>query len=322
MDKAKKLPENLYDIIIIGGGAAGFTAGLYAARGGMKVRLIESLSIMGQAAMTDMIENYPGVETSNGYDLISTFKKQAEHFGLECGTGTVKSVSAIEDHGIKAWRVEDENGAHEALSVIVASGASARKLGVPGEEEFLGKGVSYCATCDAAFFREKDIVVVGGGNTAVEEALFLTKFGKKVTVVHRRDRLRAIDLVKERAAANDKMEFVWDSVVEEVCGDALVEKVKVRNLKTDKVSDILCDGVFVFVGWIPNTGFIKDVVEMDDNGAVIIDLDMKTSAEGIFAGGDCCRKLLKQVVTACGDGATAAFAAQQYVDELKGIAYK
>jgi thioredoxin reductase (NADPH) len=321
MQQEKNMPEGVYDIVIIGGGPAGLTAGLYAARGRMRALLIESLAVMGQATMTETIENYPGVENAGGFSLISTFKKQAETFGLECCQGTVRGLSLREKEGISVWQVESDNGTWEALSVVIASGARSRKLGVAGEEEFLGKGVSYCATCDGAFFRGKNIVVVGGGDTAVEEALFLTKFGGKVTLVHRRERLRAAKILQERAFANKKMEFIWESVVEGINGGEKVEKISVRNIKTGGKTDVPCDGVFVFAGWEPNTGFAEAAAELDKKGYIVTDSEMRTSRDGVFAAGDCREKRLKQVVTACGDGATAAFSAQHYVEELKGTAY-
>ena len=298
------------------------TAGLYAARARMNALLVESLSVMGQATMTDMIENYPGVEKASGFELLSIFRKQAESFGLKFSQGTVKSVSKDGGQGRPVWRVEDENGVREALSVILVTGASPKKLGVPGEEEFIGKGVSYCATCDGAFFRGKDIVVVGGGDTAVEEAIFLTRFGRKITIIHRRDRLRAAKIVQERALANDKIEFAMEAVVEEISGGEKVESVTLRNVRTGEKSGMPCDGVFIFAGWKPNTDFLAGTVDLDEKGCIVIDGGMATSAEGIFAAGDCCRKSLHQVVTACGDGATAASSAQHYVEELKGTAYK
>lgn len=316
------MPEGIYDIIIIGGGPAGLTAGLYAARGRMNALLLESFVIAGQVTMTEMIENYPGVEKITGLDLISAFKKQVEMFGLECRQATVKGISRSKEEGMPVWLVEDENGVRKTLSVIVASGARPRKLQVPGEEELFGKGVSYCATCDGAFFRDKNIVVVGGGDTAVEEALFLTRFGKKVTLIHRRDRLRAAKILQERAFSSKKMEFVWNSAVEGIIGGEKVEKIKVKNLKTGEKDDISCDGVFLYIGWHPNTDFLKGTVELDEKDRIIVDNEMKTSQEGIFAGGDCCKKHLHQIITACGDGAVAAFSAQRYVEELKGVAYK
>lgn len=314
--------NELYDVIIIGGGPAGLTAGMYAARGRMNVLLVESLSVMGQATMTEMIENYPGVAKTSGFELVDTFKKQAEGFGLVCRTGTAAGISQVKTGGFDAWRVETDDGVYESLSLIIASGARPQKLGIPGERELTGKGVSYCATCDAPFFRNKEVMVVGGGNTAVEEALFLAKFVSKVTIVHRRDRLRATKIVQERALAEKKIDLVLESVAEEVLGRDKVEGVRVRDLKTGAVSEMRADGVFVFIGWSPNTDFLKGKIELDKHGCVKADAGMATSLPGIFACGDCTAKLLHQVVTACGDGATAAYAAQQYVDELKGVAYK
>lgn len=315
------LPVGAYDIIIVGGGPAGLTAGIYASRARLNALLLESFSVMGQVTMTEAVENYPGIEKVSGFDFISTLKKQATSFGLKSQEGTVKSIKKVEEAGTSLWQVEDGKGAHKALSVIIASGASPKRLGVPGEKEFLGRGISYCATCDGAFFRDKDIVVVGGGDTAVEEALFLTRFGSKVTLIHRRDRLRATKILEERAKANKKMEFVLESVLEEISGTETVEKVKVKNINTGKHAEIPCKGVFLFVGWQPNTDFVKGLVKLDEKGNILVDKDMKTSQEGIFAGGDCCTKKLHQIVTASGDGAVAAYSAQHYVEILKGTAY-
>lgn len=316
-----KMPEGIYDLVIIGGGPAGLAAGIYASRARMNVIMLESLSVMGQAMMTDTIENYPGVEKASGYDMISTFKKQAEKFGLLIKSATVKDLSEFKENGLDIFNVSTDNGVYRALSVITASGASPKKLGVPGESEFIGKGVSYCATCDAAFFRGKDILVVGGGDTAVEEALFLTKFARKVTLIHRRDRLRASKILQERIMGSDKVSFIWDSVIEKIEGDEKVEKVTLKNVVSGVISEVRSDGVFVFAGWQPNTGFLKDMVEMDDHACVKVDPAMRTSRAGIFAAGDCCSKALHQVVTAAGDGATASFSAQKYVDALKGEEY-
>jgi len=316
------IPENVYDVVIIGGGPAGFTAGLYAARARMKTLIIESLSVMGQATMTDEIENYPGIEKTGGFDLVNKMKDQALSFGAETLSLTVENIRVVEKGETKLWVVNCGTKEIEALSIIVATGASPRKLNAPGEEEFTGRGVSYCATCDAAFFKEKDVVVVGGGNAAIEEAIFLTKFVRKITVVHRRDRLRASKVVQERAFANKKMEFVWDSVVEEIAGSGKVERVRIKNVKTEEDSELVCDGVFVFTGWIPNTAFIEDLIELGEKKHVITDENMATNKPGIFAGGDCRQRPLNQVITACSDGAIAAQSAQHYVETLKGTAYE
>ena len=323
MEKSKKeMPEGVYDIAIIGAGPAGLTAGIYAARADMKTVMIESLSIMGQLTMTDEIENYPGVEKTGGFDLISVMKNQAVSFGLTCFSGTVDNIDSRQDGDLTVWEIKYGEEKVEALSVIIASGARPRKLGVPGEGKYSGMGVSYCATCDGAFFRDKDIMVVGGGNTAIEEALFLTRFAKKVTVIHRRDRLRATKVVQERAFASDKMEFIWDSVVEEISGEGKVEKICVKNIKTGKKEECLADGIFIFTGWDPNTGFLEDKVELDEKGKLVTDETMETAQKGVFACGDCRRRPLNQVVTACADGAIAAQSAQLYVERLKGTAYE
>jgi len=318
----KKFAENIYDIAIIGGGPAGLTAGLFASRARMKTVLIESLSVMGQATMTDVIENYPGIERIGGFELLENMKKQATGFGLNRVEGTVTKISSREEEGTVVWQAETGSGGYEALSLIIASGACPKELGVPGEDDFIGRGVSYCATCDAAFFKDKDIVVVGGGNTAVEEALFLTKFGKKVTLIHRRDRLRASKIVQERAFSNDKLEFVLDSVVERISGGDKVEKVLVKDVKTEKDQEIPCDGVFIFAGWKPNTDFIEGILDLGEKKHITVDENMRTGCKGIFACGDCCKRPLHQVITACGDGAIAAQSAQHYVEELKGTAYE
>ena len=308
-----------YDIVIIGGGPAGMTAGIYAARARMKTLLIESISVMGQAMMTEMIENYPGVTEVSGFALVETFKTQARSFGLEIRQDTVVTVKKSD---AAEWLVESETARYETNAVIIATGARAKKLQVPGEEKFTAKGVSYCGTCDGAFFKEKHIAVIGGGDTAVEEALFLTKFGRQITIIHRRERLRAAKILQERAERHEKIKFIFDSIVEEIKGTGTVDEIVIKNVKTGEKQDLVCDGVFIFVGWEANTGFLKNVVELSDKNGIITDEEMKTSARGIFAAGDCRKKLLHQVITACGDGAVAAYTAGQYVDEVKGTVYK
>ena len=318
----KTFPENIYDILIIGGGPAGLTAGIYAARAGMKTLMTESLSVMGQATMTDLIENYPGIDQTGGFELVSRMKEQAKKFGLECRQDGVERISSRMEGDVKVWQASAGKETFEALTLVVATGASPGKLGVPGEEELCGKGVSYCATCDGAFFREKDIAVVGGGNTAIQEALFLTKFARKVTVIHRRDRLRAVKVLADKADANDKIEFIWSSVVEEILGSGKVENLRIKNVKTEEVSSLHCDGIFIFTGWKANTKFLEGLLKADESGLILVDENMSTSEGGIFACGDCCKRPLQQVITACGDGAIAAESARIYVEELKGIAYK
>jgi thioredoxin reductase (NADPH) len=313
---------NVYDVIIIGGGPAGLTAAIYASRARLKTLLVESITLPGQAVITSDIENYPGFpKVLSGFDLMNKFKKQAEKFGAEFKTGDVKDIKKCKKEAKKAWEVDLGEEKISSLSVIVASGARPKKLGIAGEDNFRGKGLSYCAVCDAAFFKGKNVALIGGGDTAIEEALFLTKFADKVTVIHRRDRLRATKILEERAFADKKIEFIWDSVATQVVGEKRVKALKIKNLKTGEEKDFPCEGIFVFVGYAPNTGFLKGEVVLDGNGYVIADEDMKTSAKGVFAAGDARKKLLRQVVTATGDGATAAFSARLYVEELKGVQY-
>jgi len=300
-----------YDVIIIGGGPAGLTAGIYTSRARLKTLLIESFSVPCQAVTTDHIENYPGFpEGINGFELVEKFKKQAEKFGAEFIVSEVKTIK--ENNSL--WQVITEDKSYIARSVIIASGASPKKLDIPGEDKFRGRGVSYCGTCDGALFKDKEAVVAGGGDTALEEAIFLTRFVRKVTVVHRRNALRGTKILQERAFANKKIEFIWDSVVTEIKGANKVTGVRIKNVKTGAETDFSCDGVFIFVGYTPNTGFLKDVLSMDESGYIIADDNCLASKPGIFACGDCRKKLLRQVVTACGDGATAAFSCQHYIE--------
>jgi len=317
------IPDNVYDIVIIGGGPAGLTAGIYASRASLRTLLIEGASSISQITVTDIIENYPGMpEGIGGFELIERFKKQALQFGLETASEDVIGIAKTNWGNTEGWRVTSANRDYEALAVIVATGAYWRKLGVPGEEVFIGKGVSYCATCDGPLYRNRDVVVIGGGDAAVQEAIFLTNFARKVTIVHRRNRLRATKALEKRAFANSKIDFAWNSVVEEISGGNVVEKVKIRDVQSpDMGREIPAQGVFIFIGLTPKTDMVRGIVDLDDGGYIIVDADMKTSVKGIFAGGDCIRKGLRQVITACGDGATAAASAQHYVEELKGESY-
>ncbi|MGD0279079.1 MAG: thioredoxin-disulfide reductase [Smithella sp.] len=316
-----KLPEYDYDTIIIGGGPAGYTAGIYAARSGLKTLLVEGAATVSQITITDLIENYPGIpEGINGFDLMQLFKKQALNFGLEIINRDVSVIKKNADAPV-IWDVTAEDKSYKALSVIAATGAQWSKLGVPGEEEFAGRGVSYCATCDGPFYRNRDVVVVGGGDTAIQEALFLTHFANKVTVIHRRDRLRAAAILQKRAFAERKIEFVWKTKLTEVSGHDFVTGVKVADVQSGGIKEIAAEGVFIFVGRIPHTGIFRDVLNLDADGYIITDGNMHTSAAGIFAAGDCRAKQFRQVVTATGDGANAIYSAELYVDELKGETY-
>jgi len=301
-----------YDLVIIGAGPAGLTAGLYAARARMKVLLLEKTVPGGQILVTDWIENYPGFpEGISGYDLAEKMKTQALDLGLEIETAEVHSLNLSED--AKEIVLKDRSIKTKAL--IIASGASPRKLGI-GEDQFMGKGISFCATCDGPFFRDKTVVAVGGGDTAVQESIFLTKFAKKVYLVHRRDELRATKILQERALSNDKIEFIWDSVATGVEGFFGIEGIKIKNVKTNAESTIKADGCFIWVGILPNAEFVKDSVATDDGGFIIADAKMQTSVPGVFAVGDVRDTPLRQVSTAVGDGAIAAVCAEHYIENL------
>ena len=317
-----QIPKDTYDIVIVGGGPGGLTAGLYASRADMKTLLLEGNAQASQITMTDMIENYPGIPAIGGFELNDTFKKQAISFGLEIRPEQVSRIRRAQSGDVEGWEVVTDSGAYRTLSVIVSTGAAWSRLGVPREEELVGRGISYCATCDAPFYRNREVAVVGGGDTAVQEAIYLTKFASKVTLIHRRDRLRATAVLQQRAFANEKLTFAWDSTVEEILGEDGVTGVRIRNVKDpNRHEEIPVDGVFIFVGLVPNTDFVKGIVNLDTDGYIITDSDMKTSTEGLFACGDCISKSLRQVVTACGDGATAAHSASLYVDDVKGQTY-
>ena len=309
-----------HDVVIIGAGPAGLTAGVYAARGGLDVVLLEKEIPGGQAVITDLIENYPGFPDGiSGFELAERMKSQAEAFGAEIEAAEVVGIEAAADYKIIRTAADS---AVSALAVIIATGAAYRKLGIPGEDRFLGKGVSMCATCDAPLYRDKHVVVVGGGNTAVQEAMFLAKFVEKLTLVHRRDRLRAAKVLQDRIfRLEPKVEFRWNSVATGIAGENNVSGVSVKNVQTGETEIIQCDGVFIFVGFTPNSGFARDYVKTDESGYIITDENMATSVEGVFACGDVRKSALKQVVAACGEGAIAAFSAQHYIDEKRGTTY-
>jgi len=318
---AAQLPEYDYDITIIGGGPAGFTAGIYAARAGLKTLLLEGSSTVSQITITDLIENYPGIpDGMNGFDLMQLFKSQALKFGLEVMPKDVSGIAG-NDSAPALWIVNAGDKSVRTLGIIAATGAQWSKLGIPGEAEFIGKGVSYCATCDGPFYRNRNVVVVGGGDSAIQEALFLTHFASRVTIIHRRDRLRATGILQKRAFAEKKIEFAWNSTLAEVTGSDLVTGVRVRDTVSGDIKAIAAEGVFIFVGRLPNTGVFQNVLHLDKSGYIITDDAMNTSAPGIFAAGDCRAKLFRQVVTAAGDGANAAFSAELYIGNLKGEAY-
>ena len=301
----------VYEVIIIGGGPGGLTAGLYTSRARLSTLLIENALFGGQMTTTEMIENYPGFPQGvSGDELGRLMEDQAKKFGVKTVTEEVVKVSLEGD--VKVVQTDESTYRCEAL--IVGTGTEYRKLGVPGEKEFTGKGVSYCATCDGAFFRDSQIVVVGGGDSALTEALFLTKFARELTIIHRRDALRGTKIYQERALASPKIKFLWNSIVQEIKGDSTVRSINVKNVKTGEIKEVETEGVFLFVGLVPRTQFLKGVVQMDAAGYILTDEDCETSAKGIFAVGDCRKKLLRQIATAVGDGATAAFAAEKFLE--------
>lgn len=302
----------MYDTIIIGAGPAGMTAALYAARSNLKVALLERGIPGGQMNNTADIENYPGYANISGPELAEKMFEPLENLGVEHLFGLVEK---IEDRGdFKEIITEDEH--FEAKTVIIASGANHRHLGVPGEEDYNSRGVSYCAVCDGAFFRDEDLLVVGGGDSAVEEAIFLTRFAKSVTIVHRRDELRAQKVLQDRAFANEKIRFVWDSVVESIHGDERkVTGVTFKNVKTGEISQAEFGGIFIYVGLDPVSEFAADLGITDEAGWILTDHQMKTSVAGIYAVGDVRQKDLRQITTAVGDGAIASQEAYKYLTE-------
>ncbi|MHB1457550.1 MAG: thioredoxin-disulfide reductase [Armatimonadota bacterium] len=303
----------MFDTIIIGGGPAGLSAGIYAMRSRLKTVMLEKYMPGGQMVVTDFVENYPGFPSGiGGIDLSMAMEQQARGLGLDIRSTEVISVDFNGEQKI----INTPDGEMRALTVILATGATPRTLNVPGEERLRGKGVSYCATCDGAFFRDKDIVVVGGGNTAIQDAVFLTRFASSVKIIHRRDALRATKILQERALKNDKIEFIWNSVVKEIDGKNTVEKIVVFNVETKEDSAFPVDGVFVLIGTDPNTSLLNGHIALDPSGYILTDEDMRTSIHGVYAAGDCRRKGLRQMVTAAADGAIAAVAAEQYIESL------
>ncbi|MBL7224376.1 MAG: thioredoxin-disulfide reductase [Candidatus Brocadiae bacterium] len=303
-----------YDVVIIGGGCAGLTAGIYTARARLSTLLVDKIAPGGQLATTHEVENYPGfVDVMDGYELMERFRQQAERFGCQIEGHEVKTIDASDP----VVRVVKTTGRDiRCRAVIVASGADPKTLGVPGEDRLRSKGVSYCATCDAPFFRDKEVAVIGGGNTAVDEGIYITRFASKVHVIHRRDELRAERIYQERILNNDKVVFHWDSVVDEFVGDEKLEKLVLKNVKTEEKSELPVQGAFVLIGTDPNTAFLEGVCELDDVGFVKVNERKETSVPGIFAGGDCEDGAFRQAVTAAGFGCAAAITAKHYLDNL------
>lgn len=302
----------VYDVIIIGGGPAGLTAAIYAARANLQTLVLEQTMPGGQAATTESIENYPGFPDGvTGFDVAMKFNAQATRFGAQM---FIEEVVELELEG-SIKKVRTSKNEYQSKTVIITTGAKAQRLGIAGEAEYTGRGVSFCATCDGAFFQGQEVAVIGGGDAAVEEANYLTKFASKVTIIHRRDSLRATKLVQDRAFANPKIRFLWNTVVDEIKGTNKVEAITVRNLISDEVIDLPVAGVFIYVGTRPSTAFLPAVLKVTPEGYVVTDENMATNVPGVFAAGDLRKKLLRQVVTAVSDGAVAAVAAEKYLEE-------
>jgi thioredoxin reductase (NADPH) len=299
-------------VIIIGSGPAGLTAALYTARANLNPLVISGNQLGGQISITSEVENYPGFpEGTTGPELVDMMQKQAERFGARI---LIDEVIEVKLNDNPPFYLKTHGDEFEADAVIITVGASPKRLDIPGEDEFIGRGVSFCATCDGFFFREKDVLVVGGGDSALEEGLFLTKFADRVRIVHRRDELRAGDALKRRATSNDKIEFVWDTVLEKIEGDGKVETVIARNVKTDQTEELETDGVFIFIGHYPNSGLFEGQVEMDERNYLITDDHMMTSIPGVFAAGEIQDPIWRQIATSVGQGCAAAMACERWLE--------
>ena len=306
--------EEIFDCLILGGGPAGLSAALYAARGNIKTAIIETSAVGGQPVNYLEIENYLGFPSIEGWELAEKFEQHVDKFNVQKFTNEeIKSVDLVSD--IKT--VTTLKRVYRAKTIILATGAMAAKLGIKGEKEYLGRGVSYCAVCDGAFYRNKTVVVIGGGNAAVEEGAYLTKFASKVYIMHRRDELRADKIVQQRAFKNDKIEFIWNSVPLEIIGEnGKVSKIQFRNVKTNEIQELDTDGVFPYIGFSPNVQYFNGQLIQDEHGFIRVDENMRTSEVGVFAAGDVRRTPLRQVITAVSDGAVAGTSAVKYLEEV------
>ncbi|RAI10749.1 MAG: thioredoxin-disulfide reductase [Candidatus Melainabacteria bacterium] len=310
------MTDKTFDIIILGGGPAGLSAAIYAARSAAKTAIIDISMLGGQPSNYLELENYPGFAKIGGYDLMEKFEEHADMFGIQkFPMEEIQSVDLTSD--IKT--VTTLNGEFKAKSIIIATGAQSKKLGVEGEKEFVGRGVSYCAVCDGAFYKDKVVAVVGGGNAAVEEASYLTKFASKVYLIHRRDELRADKIVQERAFKNEKLEFIYDTIVNKINGENLVKSATIENVKTHEIKDLAIDGIFPYIGFEPNADLFTGQVKQDKNGFIIVDEAMQTSVKGVYAIGDVRVTPLRQVITAAADGAIAAVYAGRYIETLEPV---
>jgi thioredoxin reductase (NADPH) len=303
----------MFDLIIVGGGPAGLTAAIYAVRAGLNIAVFEKIGVGGQLLLTESVENYPGFSMISGPDLMEKFENHAQNLGVSI---TYEEVIEIKSKG-KGHTVITDGGEYETVSVIIASGSMPRKLGVEGEDKLIGRGVSYCAVCDGPFFREKEVVVVGGGDAAVKESIYLTKLVKKVTIVHRRDKLRAVKILQDQAFSNPKINFIWDHVADRIEGEDKLEGITIKNVKSpNKKKTINAGGVFVYIGHLPNTGYIN--ADKTDDGLIITTSPMlETSIRGVFVAGDCRDTNLRQIATCVGDGALATYSANDYVEKFK-----
>jgi len=304
----------MYDLIIIGAGPAGLTAALYAGRFRLKTIILEKMGIGGQILFSPTIENFPGFpEGIATLDLMERMHRQIRELGIEVEYQEVLEINPVPNSSPLIYNIVTRDKSYQSRCIIIAVGAQPKRLGIIGEDNLTGRGVSYCGTCDGPLFRDKEIVVIGGGDRAIEEVIFLSNYAKKVTLIHRRSALRASKILEEKARSIPKISFMLESIVEEIIGKEKVEAVKIRNVTTHSISNVACQGVFVFAGITPNTDFIKDMLKSDELGFIITGQDLSTSLNGIFACGDCCKKNLYQVITACGDGASAAASVHRYL---------
>ncbi len=304
--------EEHIKVLIIGSGPAGLSAALYAARADLAPVVLTGMELGGQVSLTHIVENYPGFpEGVGGAELVELFQKQAERFGTRIEFDTVTEV----DFSTRPFRVQTYNGVYLADTLIITTGATPRHLEVPGETELTGRGVSYCATCDGWFFKDKDVVVVGGGDSALEEGLFLTRYAKSITIIHRRDELRAGAILQKRAMSNPKVKFIWNSVVTDIIGENGVEKVRLQNTLSGEISEYPADGIFIFIGHTPNSQLFEGKLEMDDRGYLVVDARMQTSIPGVYAAGEIADPAFRQVITSAGMGAAAAMQAIHFIEE-------
>jgi thioredoxin reductase (NADPH) len=308
--------SNDVKVLILGSGPAGLSAALYAARANLEPVVLTGMELGGQASLTNIIENYPGFpDAVGGQELSDLFQKQAEKFGARVEYDTATDIDLSE----RPFRVKTYNGEYRTDTLIIATGAQATHLDVPGEKELTGRGVSYCATCDGWFFKEKDVVVVGGGDSAVEESLFLTRYAKSVTIIHRRDSLRAGVILQQRAFSHPKIKFIWDSAITDIIGEEKVTRIRIKNLKTGESSELPTDGVFIFIGHIPNTQMFASLLKMDEHGYIKTDNTLSTNIPGVFVAGEAGDPNFRQVITSAGMGAAAAMQAIKYLEKQEQV---